>query len=418
MRIPIGQIIPDPNQPRKTFDDDAIKKLASSFESYGVISPLKVRPCGDNQYMIIVGEMRYRAAKEKGDGEIECIVQEATDQQTWEMQFIENLQRNDIDDGELGQSFVEYCKCYKCTMGELARRIAKPRFFVEERVAVATKLHPHLHKEEAKPLTFTEKRELTKIEDKERQLEVAEVFITGEVSSTHIAKICEIAQKEPTRPIADIVGEITKGKVAEKEAARVEAAKRALEMPLETPEDLERAAEALKKEAKRKAKEAMSPEKKAALEAEKRAKEQAKAEAKRLEYKERKRKKAEENQKREERAEKKARKQLLENHSFLGEVLAKAPTELIEERIYTPEQREILKKPTRPTTQWDRFNELAKLADKLSNGLAELPQIPAFAKMTLGVTLQSLRARIDETLERMGMQIVEVEVKRIKGGGK
>ena len=91
MRIRIDQVIPDPNQPRKTFDDEAIKELASSFDSYGIISPLKVRPYGDSQYMIITGELRYRAAKLRGEKEIECIVQEATDQQAGGMQFIENF---------------------------------------------------------------------------------------------------------------------------------------------------------------------------------------------------------------------------------------------------------------------------------------------------------------------------------------
>lgn len=265
-------------------------------------------------------------------------------------------------------------------------------------------------------LDFTSALAIATIEDPTQQTELGNIAVDKELTRDTIRKIASTVNAEPDRPVADIVDDVITGKAKEEEMARLEAAKRAAGVTLETPEELDSAAEALKKEAQRKARQAMTPEKRAELEARKKVEAEAKAETKRLRDEERKRKKAEENQKREERAEKKARKQLLENHSFLGEVLAKAPTELIEERIYTPEQREILKKPPRPTTEWDRFNEMEKLADKLSNGLAELLQFPAFAKMTLGITLQSLRARIDETLERMGIQVVEGEVKRIKGG--
>ena len=141
MRIRIDQVIPDPNQPRKTFDDEAIKELASSFDSYGVISPLKVRPYGDNQYMIIVGEMRYRASKLRGAKEIECVVQEATDQQVREMQFIENLQRRDIPPLQLGEAFKRYCDTYKVTKVELARRLSMDERRVGDFITL-TKLSP------------------------------------------------------------------------------------------------------------------------------------------------------------------------------------------------------------------------------------------------------------------------------------
>ena len=472
MKIPIDQIIPDPNQPRKTFDKEAIKELASSFGNYGLISPLKVRP-SDNQYMIIVGEMRYWAAKQRGDKEIEVgDLIEVTDRQAREMQLIENLQRNEVPALELGKAFRTYCEAYKVSVQDLAKRIGTNARRIGEFIAL-TKLSPliqgSLHK-----LTNWEAKQIATISDHRRQEEVAQPFISGEVSSKHATKVCEIARKELNRSVANIVDDVLTGKAKKEEMERLEASKRAAGVILETPEELDKGAEALKKEARRKARQAMTPEKKAEEERKKlvaearrsldstakkidrasqvmdvgqfrerlttleealgsdpgeakaqltalaeevtEAEKRAKAEAERIKDEDRKRKTAEENQKREERAEKKVRKQLLENHSFLGEVLAKAPTELIEERIYTPEQREILKKPSRPTTQWDRFNELEKLADKLSNGLAELPQTPAFAKMTLGITLQSLRARIDETLQRMGMQVVEGEVKRLGEG--
>jgi len=475
VKILIEQIIPDPNQPRKTFDDKAIKKLASSFESYGVISPLKVRPCGDNQYMIIAGEMRYWATKQRGDKEIECVVQDATDQQAREMQFIENLQRSDVSPLELGEAFYNHRKQHKLSQEQLGAIVGLSQISIQHYENIYTNLLPgNKNYVKSGRLDFSSAVAIARIEDPARQTELGDIAVEKELNRDTIATIASMVNAQPDRPVADIIDDVISGKAKKEEMAQLEASKRAAGVILETPEELDKAAEALKKEAQRKAKEAMTPKEKAEEERKKlvaearrsldstakkidrasqvmdvselrerfssleealekdpaeakaqltalatevtEAEERAKAEAKRLRDEEQKRKKAEENQKREERAEKKVKKQLLENHSFLGEVLAKAPTELIEERIYTPEQREILKRPTRPTTQWDRFNELAKLADKLSNGLAELPQIPAFAKMTLGITLQSLRARIDETLQRMGMQDVEVEVKRLREG--
>ena len=319
MRIPIDRIIPDPNQPRKTFDDEAIKELASSFDSYGIISPLKVRPYGGNQYIIIVGELRYRAAKQRRDKEIDCVVQEATDQQAREMQFIENLQRKDIDDLELGRAFHDYCQTYKVSQTELASRLGKEKHYIGERIALITKLSGGLAPAVGKPggLQFTEAREIATIPDHKRQEEVAQPFIDGEVHSTHVKKIAELARKESRRPIADIIDEVIKGKVEEKEAARLEAAKRALEIPLETPEDLERAAEALKKEAKRKAEEATTPEKKAALEAEERAKAEAQVEAKRIRDEEKKRQMEEQRRRIEERVKRETLDQAFSNPELL-----------------------------------------------------------------------------------------------------
>lgn len=296
MLIPIEKIVPDANQPRKTFDEEAIKGLANSFESYGIISPLKVRPCGDSQYMIIVGEMRWRAAKEKGEKEVDCTVQEAIDQQAREMQFIENLDRTDIPDEELGRSFISYCQQYKCTMAELGRRIGKGRQFIEDRVAIITKLSPTLHKEGAKPLTFTEKREIASIPSFKRQEEVAQPFIDGKINSTHIQKVCEIARKEPERPVEDIIDAVISGKAKVEEIARLEVAKKVAGITIETPEELARAADALREEAKRRAETLLTPEERAAREAEA----QARAENGRRREEERQRRKEEERRRLEE----------------------------------------------------------------------------------------------------------------------
>jgi len=208
MLIPIDQITPDPNQPRKTFDDEAIKELAASFDSHNMISPITVRPYEDG-YMIITGEMRYRAAKYKGEQEIVCFIEQATGQQAREMQFIENLQRSELSHEELGEAFSRYCKEHNCSQRELAKRIGKSREYIDEHINIVEKLSSNLCEvataQPSKPITFTAKRAIATIPDHKRQEELAEYFSDDELTSNDAPKVSEMVRNEPERPVADIV---------------------------------------------------------------------------------------------------------------------------------------------------------------------------------------------------------------------
>jgi ParB family chromosome partitioning protein len=95
--IPLSEIIPDPNQPRKSVDKESIEELAQSIRSEGLVEPITVRFIeGDGNYMIVTGERRFKASKMAGLPEIPCIVKELTDQETLTFQIIENLQREDL----------------------------------------------------------------------------------------------------------------------------------------------------------------------------------------------------------------------------------------------------------------------------------------------------------------------------------
>lgn len=473
MRVRIDQIIPDPHQPRKTFDDEAINQLASSFDRYGIISPLKVRPFGDNQYMIVTGELRYRAAKQRGDKEIEVGDPiNLTDQQAREIQFIENLQRSDLSPLELGEAFYNHRKEYNLSQAQLATIVGLGQGTIQGYEIIYTNLSPgNKNYLKSGRLDFTSARAIATIEDRAKQTELGDIATERELTRDTIAKIASMVKAQPGRPVADIIDDVITGKAKEEEMARLEAAKRAAGITIETPEELARAAEALKREAERKAREAMTPEEKAEEERKKlvtearksldstakkidrasgvmdvsqfrerlttleetlekdpaetkaqlmilgqevtEAENKAKAEVKAKAEEERREKKAEEDRQREERATKRARKQLLEDTTFLGEVLDKAPKELIEEKVFTEEEREILSKPLKPTTIMDKFYELEKQSKKLSDGLAELTEFPPMGKGLLGVALQTLRARIDETLQRMGIEVIEGEAKLI-----
>ncbi|MBR0521192.1 MAG: ParB/RepB/Spo0J family partition protein, partial [Spirochaetales bacterium] len=97
MEIDVSSIKPNPNQPRKTFDPDALMDLSTSIKAQGVLQPILVEEIADNVYVIVAGERRYRAAKLAGLKKIPCIVRTFSDLQRMEISLIENIQRENLN---------------------------------------------------------------------------------------------------------------------------------------------------------------------------------------------------------------------------------------------------------------------------------------------------------------------------------
>lgn len=95
--IPTQDILPDPDQPRKTFNEAKLRELADSIKSRGVVQPITVRPGQQGTYLVVTGERRLRAAKLAAISEIPCIIKDITDQEALILQMIENLQREDLN---------------------------------------------------------------------------------------------------------------------------------------------------------------------------------------------------------------------------------------------------------------------------------------------------------------------------------
>ena len=89
--LPIDEIIPNKDQPRKTFDENSLQELADSIIHHGVLQPLLVRPLIDGGYQLVAGERRYRASRIAGLKEVPVVVKELTDTETMEIAIIENL---------------------------------------------------------------------------------------------------------------------------------------------------------------------------------------------------------------------------------------------------------------------------------------------------------------------------------------
>ena len=135
--IDISLVFPNPNQPRKAFDQTALKELSDSISRHGIVQPIVVNRSGD-QYMIIAGERRWRAAKLAGLHKVPCIVKEYTERQIKEIALIENLQREDLNPVEAAQAMRQLMDDYGLTQDELAERLGKSRSAVANALRLLT----------------------------------------------------------------------------------------------------------------------------------------------------------------------------------------------------------------------------------------------------------------------------------------
>ena len=125
--LPISQVEPGLNQPRKRFDEDALADLAESIRVHGIIQPLTVRRLATGYYQIIAGERRWRAAKAAGRAEVPAVIIEADDRKVMELGLIENLQREDLNPAEEARGYRTLMEDYGLTQEQVARQMGKSR---------------------------------------------------------------------------------------------------------------------------------------------------------------------------------------------------------------------------------------------------------------------------------------------------
>ena len=125
--LPLAQIQPGLDQPRKRFDQDSLAELADSIREHGILQPLTVRRLSSGYYQIIAGERRWRAARLAGLQEVPVIVIEADDRKAAELAMIENLQREDLNPMEEAAGFRSLIDNYHMTQEEAAARVGKSR---------------------------------------------------------------------------------------------------------------------------------------------------------------------------------------------------------------------------------------------------------------------------------------------------
>jgi len=125
--LPLQKVEPNPNQPRKLFDEEQLQALSDSIAEHGLLQPLAVRSIGDGFYQIIAGERRWRAARMAGLKEVPVMVVEADDKNVMELALVENLQRQDLNPMEEAEGYRVLMEEFGLTQEQAAVRVGKSR---------------------------------------------------------------------------------------------------------------------------------------------------------------------------------------------------------------------------------------------------------------------------------------------------
>ena len=126
-RLPLQKVEPNPNQPRRRFDEEELQALSDSIAEHGILQPLAVRAMEGGFYQIIAGERRWRAARLAGLKEVPVVVVEADDRTVMELALIENLQRQDLNPMEEAEGYRVLTEEYGLTQEQAAARVGKSR---------------------------------------------------------------------------------------------------------------------------------------------------------------------------------------------------------------------------------------------------------------------------------------------------
>lgn len=199
--LPLTQIDPNVNQPRKNFDEVALSELANSIRIHGVISPIIVVMQPNGRYMIIAGERRWRASKRAGLLTIPAIVRDYTPQQVKEISLIENLQREDLNPIETAAAIKQLMDEYRYTQEQVADRIGKSRPAVANTLRLLTLTKPVTDLVASGKLSPGHARCLVVVTDPEDQFKLASMGVDNCVTVRDFEKIVKnYLNPKPAKP--------------------------------------------------------------------------------------------------------------------------------------------------------------------------------------------------------------------------
>lgn len=125
--ISLSDIEPNPNQPRREFDEEALSELAASIREIGIVQPITLRQTSDGRYQIIAGERRWRAAKIAGVETIPAYIRTANDETIMEMALVENIQREDLNAIEIALAYEHLAETTGLTQEKISEKVGKSR---------------------------------------------------------------------------------------------------------------------------------------------------------------------------------------------------------------------------------------------------------------------------------------------------
>lgn len=197
--LDINKIYPNPNQPRKHFDEEALQELANSIKLHGIIQPIVVNKEDDDKYMIIAGERRWRASRIAGLNVVPVVIKNYTEKQVKEVSLIENLQREDLNPIEAARAIKQLMEEYNFTQEAVADRIGKSRSNITNTLRLLT-LYPEVVKMvEDGRLSAGHARALVVIEDTNQQIKLARQSADGKMSVRDLEKAVKNVLNPPKK---------------------------------------------------------------------------------------------------------------------------------------------------------------------------------------------------------------------------
>ncbi len=204
--LPIRDIEPDREQPRKTFETEALAELAKSITDHGVLQPILVRPIPSGGYRIVAGERRWRAARQAGLREIPAVVREMTELEAVELALIENLQREDLDPIEEALGYRQLMDKCGYTQEQAAERLARSRSAVANSLRLLALPEDVIDLLKSGALTSGHAKAILSIPNAETQSQAATLIVQEGMNVRRAEATCKKLQKapkqkrKPTRP--------------------------------------------------------------------------------------------------------------------------------------------------------------------------------------------------------------------------
>ena len=198
--LPISQVEPGLNQPRKRFDPESLSDLADSIRIHGVIQPVTVRRLASGYYQIIAGERRWRAAKQAGLDEIPAVIIEADDRKVMEIGLIENLQREDLDPVEEACGIRELIARCGLTQEQAAQRLGKSRSALANSLRLLNLPPDALELLRSGFLTAGHAKVILGLPTPELQNQAAQIIADNQLNVRQAEALCKKLAKAPKEP--------------------------------------------------------------------------------------------------------------------------------------------------------------------------------------------------------------------------
>lgn len=195
--LSISEIVRNPNQPRKTFDEDKLAELADSIRQNGVLQPILVRR-KDQKYEIVAGERRYQASKLAGLKEIPAVVREIDDDKVFQLALIENLQRSDLSPIEEAKGYKQLLTSRSLTQEELAKILSKSRSAIANTLRLMDLPVEVQHMMEQGLLTAGHARAILAVPSEEGRIKLAKKVVTESLTVRQTENLAPLFSVEHT----------------------------------------------------------------------------------------------------------------------------------------------------------------------------------------------------------------------------